>query len=245
MAWTSTKRMVGWGTAVLVALVVATVFGLRHKIAHQMALADGRRAITHHLAAPVDMTARYTTPASYFDKITQFPAWKTVPRGFQTFDHVPLQIGGMICLWGGGNAKMGLIFPEQITGIEVNQKFETLYVYHGAFFASPDKTPVCAVVFHYEDGSSVTNQLLYGSDMLDWTVNRSGKIIGPTGPRSKLAWVGGTFTPGEKRPLRHCLTAVENPQPALEVTTLDLVSCKNHTAACIMALTTGRSGLMK
>jgi hypothetical protein len=87
--------------------------------------------------------------------------------------------------------------------------------------------------------------VLYGSDILDWTVNRSGKLIVPTGPHSKLAWVGGTFTPGENRPLRFCLTAVENPQPALEVTSIDLVSCKNYTAACIMALTTGRSGLMK
>jgi hypothetical protein len=118
MAWTNNKRTVLWGTAVLVALVAATVFGLRHKIAHQMALTGGRRAIANHIAALVDMTASYTTPASYFDKITQFPAWKTVPRGFQTFDHVPLQIGGMICLWGGGNAKMGLIFPNRFRALK-------------------------------------------------------------------------------------------------------------------------------
>ena len=202
--------------------------------------------IANHVATPVDLIANYTTPVSYFDQITSFPAWKTVPRGFQTFAHVPLQIEGMICLWGAGNAnQLKIIFPEEILGIEVKHKFETLYVYHGAFFTSPNKTPVCEIVFRYEDGSSVTNQLLYGDDVLDWVANARGSIIGPRGPHSKLAWVGGSFSPKKKQPLRLCLTAIANPQPSIEVTTIDLYSCKNKTAACIMAMTTGRSGLLK
>jgi hypothetical protein len=127
----------------------------------------------------------------------------------------------------------------------VNQKFETLYVCHGSFFESPDKTPVCGVVLHYEDGSSATNQLLYGADVLDWIDNHAKVPAAPTGPNSKLAWVGGVFSPQKNQPLRLCLTAVENPQPALEVTSVDLFSCKSKTAPFIMALTTGRSGLMK
>jgi hypothetical protein len=209
-------------------------------------LAKGKRMIANHVAAPVDLTARYTTPVSWFDHITNFPAWKTVPRGFQVFANVPLQIDGMICLWGEGNAtKLHIVFPEQILGIEVGQKFETLYVYHGAFFPSPDGTPVCEVVLRYEDGSSVTNQMRYGNDVLDWLPNTNQPVIGPTGPNSTLAWVGGTFTPNKHRPLRLCLTAIANPQPSLEVKTIDLYSCKSRTAPCIMAMTTGRSGLLK
>jgi len=230
---------------VLLVFVLATAIVFRHKIASHLAFAGGKRAIASHKALPVDMTANYTTPASYFDKITKFPAWKTVPLGFQVFDNVPLQIGGMICLWGSGNAKIGLVFPEQILGIAVNQKFETLYVYHGSFFESPANTPVCEVVFRYEDGSSATNQLLYGADILDWIDNHAKVPAAPTGPNSKLAWVGGDFAPGKNRPLRFCLTAIRNPQPSLEVTSIDLISCKSKTAACIMAMTTGQSGLMK
>lgn len=82
-------------------------------------------------------------------------------NGFQVFDGVPLEIEGMICLWSEGNAtKLHINFPEARLGIPLNQKFETLYVCHGSFFKSPDGTPVCSVVFRYEDGSSVTNQLL-------------------------------------------------------------------------------------
>jgi hypothetical protein len=133
---------------------------------------------------PLDLTTNYTTPASYFDQITQFPAWQTVPRGHQVFDGVPLNIGGMMCLWGEGNAtKLHIIFPESITGIVVKQKFEALYVYHGSFFQSPAGTPVCAVVFRYEDGSSATNLMLYGKDIIDWVANNDGQPV--IGPRAK------------------------------------------------------------
>jgi hypothetical protein len=201
--------------------------------------------VARHQAAPLDLATNYTTPVSYFDQITQFPAWKTVPRGHQVFNGVPLDIEGMICLWGEGNAtKLHIVFPEERLGIVMGQKCETLYVYHGSFFTSPDGTPVCEVVFRYADGSSATNQMLYGEDVVDWVANSGGPVIGPSSKRSKLAWVGGSFSTTENRPLRLCLTAIENPRPSLEVKTIDLYSCKSRTAACIMAMTPGKSGLM-
>jgi len=206
----------------------------------------GKDLIARHEAVPLNLTTNYTTPVSYFDQITQFPAWKTVPRGPQVFAGVPLDIEGMICLWGEGNAtKLKIVFPEARLGIPLYQKFDTLYVYHGAFFKSPNGTPVCAVVFRYEDGSSVTNLLRYGEDIIDWVANSGQPVIGPTGPHSKLAWVGGSFSTTQKKPLRLCLTAIENPQPALAVQTVDLYSCKSWTAPCIMAMTPGKAGLLK
>jgi hypothetical protein len=199
-------------------------------------------------ASPVDLTANYTTTASQFDQITDFPAWKSVPRGTQAFDQVPLKIDGMFCLWGQGCAqrKPPVVFPEATTGIGINRKFETLYVYHGSFYSSPAGTPVCEVVFHYEDGSTMTNQMLYGNDFLDWRVNISGgTLISPTSSNSRLAWVGGSFSPDKIQPLCFCLTAIENPRPQLLVVSVDFYSLKSRTAAVIMALTTGRSGLMQ
>jgi hypothetical protein len=245
MPWTTTKKAIVVGAMVLLALSAATLAFFRLNVPYRLALAGGRRTIANHIAEPRDLTAYYSTPASFFDKITAFPAWKAVPRGFQVFANVPLQIDGMICLWGGGNAKMGLVFPEKITGIEMKRKFETLYIYHAAFFSSPNRTPVYEVVFRYEDGSSATNQILYGSDVLDWYANRGNNVIGPTGPNSKLAWHGAYSAPGKTQPLRFCLTAVNNPQPAVEVTSIDLFSCKSKTAGCIHAFTTGRSGLLR
>jgi hypothetical protein len=245
MPWTKTKWAVVSGTIALLVLAVVTIYFSRHKIAADLVVYRGERAIAKNVVTPVDLTASYTTPASYFPKITSFPAWGTVPTGFQVFDNVPLQIDGMMCLWGEANAKqLKIIFPEQILGIQVNQKFETLYVYHGAFFTSPDKTPIYEVVFRYADDSSVTNQVLYGADILDWGANTGRRMVRPSSPNSKLAWVGGTFTRGAKQPVCFCLTAINNPQPSVEVTSIDLYSCKNYSAGCILAMTAGRSGQM-
>jgi hypothetical protein len=245
MTRTKTKAMAITGLSLLLAAGVTAVILGRHRLHDWLTLAAGRHTIASHQAAPVDLQdaiRQFGTPASHFDKITAFPAWQTVPRGFQVFDQVPLQIDGMICLWGESNAKkLHIVFPEAATGIAINQKFQTLYVYHGAFFTSRPGTPVCDVVFHYEDGSSLTNQLLYGVDILDWTAKA---MTGPTGDHSKLAWVGGSFSPKHKSPLRFCLTALNNPQPDLAITTIDLVSDKSNTAACILAMTAGRAGLM-
>jgi hypothetical protein len=140
-----------------------------------------------------------------------------------------------------------LDFPEEITGIPVNQKFDTLYVYHATFYSAPSGTPVYELVFRYEDGSSATNQLLYGDDVLDFNSGVKGNrpVKGPTSPHSRLAWVGGSFTENGKQPLRFCLTAIKNPQADLEVTSIDLYSCKSRAAAVILAMTTGPSNLMK
>ena len=103
------------------------------------------------------------------------------------------------------------------------------------------------MVFRYEDGSSATNQLLYGDDSLDWIANtKPGQTFrGPKGSNSKLAWLGEAFTPDKNRRLCFCLTAIKNPQPWLEVTSMDLYSCKSKSAACIMAMTAGRAGLLR
>jgi len=71
------------------------------------------------------------------------------------------------------------------------------------------------------------------------------KPDGPTGSNSKLAWVGGSYSPKQKEPLHFCLTAIGNPQPSLEVESIDLYSCKNPTATGILAMTGGQSGVMK
>ena len=240
MAWTKAK------TAVVAVAAVIVVTGTTTIVVKTAPVRSGKRTIAHHIATPVNLTAHYFAPASGFNTIAGEPGFKTVPRGFKVFDHVPLQIDGMICLWGQASMQnLGIDFPAEVLGIDVQQKFETLYVYHCGFFDSPGRLPVCEVVFRYKDGSSATNQLLFGSDIINWVANRGKTVIGPASPNSKLAWVGGSYSPGEKQPLRFCLTAIKNPQPALEITFIDLYSCKSRTVACIMAMTTGRSGLMQ
>ena len=69
--------------------------------------------------------------------------------------------------------------------------------------------------------------------------------FGPTGPNSRLAWHGEYSAGGKQQPLYFCLTALKNPKPFLEVTSIDLYSRKCNSTACIMAMTAGQSGLMR
>jgi hypothetical protein len=242
MTWTNPKKAGVFGTVVLLVLAATTVIVFRHKIASQIARAGGRRAIANHAAVPLDLNDIYDGSASTFHKS---PVWEDTPIGFQVFHHVPLQIDGYQLLWGEGNAESGGVFPEQVLGIVVNRKFETLYVYHCTFYGSPNNTPVYNLVFRYEDDYSVTNTIRYGVDTLDFNTPGSIKNAAPTGANSKAAWEGGSFTPDGKRPLLFCLTAIENPKPFLTVKSIDLFSCKNRSAGVILAMTTGKSGLMK
>ena len=73
----------------------------------------------------------------------------------------------------------------------MNQKFETLYVYHCTFYGSPNNTPVYNLVFRYEDGYSVTNTIRYGVDTLDFNTPGSIKNAHPTGPIPRRpGWAG-------------------------------------------------------
>jgi RNA polymerase sigma factor (sigma-70 family) len=246
MAWAKAKTAIVAGVGVLLVTGVTTGIVFRHSIQHRLEVAGGKSAIAHHTAAPIDLTAaiaKYGTPASQFDRLTEFPAWLTMPHGFQVFDHVPFQIDGAFSLWGEGNAKMRIVFPERVPEIAVNLKFEMLYVLHCAFFDAAAKTPVYEIVFHYDNGLAVTNQMLFGDDLLDWHANMWGGR--PTGPNSKLAWVGGAVSRNDPTPLRLCLTAITNPMPDVNVTTIDVQSCKHISAGTVLAMTAGRSGLMR
>jgi len=241
---TRTKKLIIWGTVVLVlGLVSLTLFLERQNIADHMMIASAERAVAKHIAIPVDLTGHYTSQASALENSSGY--WGEIPWEFQVFHHVPLQLDGMLCLWGAGNAKSGAVYPEQNLGIAVDQKFETLYVYHCTFYNSPKGTPVYDLVFRYEDGDSATNTMRYGIDTMDFNTPGGNNIKGPTGRNTKVAWVGSSFTQDGKHPLLFSLTAVANPRPSAKVTSIDLFSSKNQSAGIIFGMTAGPSTLMK
>lgn len=195
-------------------------------------------------AAPVDLADYCRFKAASFDSTPAYP-WAGAPRGSQTFAHVPLEISGAIFLWGERNASRGMTYPEEVTGIPIGREFETLYVCHAAFFEADAGTPMCEVRFQYDDGTSASDEIVCGDDARDWFVNNPDEPLGPSDSRSTLAWDGEGKMGDRMQAIRFCLTAVPNPHPDRVVTTIDLVSSKTQTAACILAITTGAAGLMQ
>ena len=191
-------------------------------------------------ADPLDLKEYCRFKADAFASVKQYP-WPSVPHGSQTYVGIPLKISGALILWGERNPNN----PEHVKDISVRRKFETLYVYNGAFFEGKKGLPVCEIVMHYSDGTSASDKILCGDDTRDWYADRKVLPMGPTGPRATLAWDVDAKHGGGTQTIRFCMTAIENPHPLKEVTTIDLVSPKTQTAACILAMTTGKSGLMK
>jgi len=228
-------------TVLLLAAGAAVLWMRRAEIAHHFTIARAERMVDKGIVMIPDLTGRFAIPADNFDHMTSSPQWSAVPRDFQVFHHVPFQIDGMLCLWGASNAKNGYTLPEQALDVGINGKFEALYIYHATFYPSSPGTPVYEVVFRYEDGSSATNQIIYGDDVFDWF----GGSAMPASARSRVAWRGEYAASGKTQKLSFYLTALPNPNPDTPVTSVDLYSSKNDSSACIGALTAGPAGLAR
>ena len=153
----------------------------------------------------------------------------------------------MICLWGGANAKAKIVFPKAIDDIAVNRKFETLYVYHAAFFQSPEGSPVYRLTMHYADDTVRESTICYGVHMLDWFQVPNQTVNTLSDPKSQIVWRGDVPNRVPDRPLklRFSITSIPNPKPSLEVKSISMASAAGNSAGCILALTTGPADLLK
>ena len=229
------------GVAALLLAAGATALWMsRHEIEQHFIIAKAQSLVDKGVVIIPDLTGRLAIPADNFDQMNGSPQWSAVPRDFQVFHHVPFQIDGMLCLWGASNAKNGYTLPEQALNVGITGTFNTLYIYHATFYPSPPGTPVYEVVFRYQDGSSATNEIVYGDDVFDWFGDGM-----PANSRSRVAWRGQYTGTGKTQKLSFYMTALPNPNPATPVTAVDLYSSKKDSSACIGALTAGPAGLAR
>lgn len=192
----------------------------------------------------LDLSKYLVLKPDSFEKIKQYP-WAVTPRGRQTFAGVPLEIQGATILWGQRNADRGQNYPEKITDIPCQQKFETLYILHCVFFEAAKGQPSFNIVLNYEGGKTESDEILCGDDSKDWWINDPNEALGPSAKRSTLAWTGTGKANDRDQDVRFCLTAIDNKHPDRLVTTIDLVSSKKQAAGVILAITLGKAGLLK
>jgi hypothetical protein len=193
---------------------------------------------------PLDLSKTLGMKAENFAKSKAHP-WPAVPRGEQTFAGIPVKIQGATMTFGQRNADNGLKYPEKVTGIPCGQKFESLYIVHAAFYPGESGEPAFQVVLDYPGDEKQTDAILCGEDTLDWYVKEGEETLGPSAKRSTLAWTGTGKSGQRDQAVRFCITEIKNKYPDRIVETIDLVSATNQTAGCILAITLGKSGLLK
>lgn len=249
---TSRGRLTRTGTIFIIATVVANFAGLTPRASAQAETPKDRETKAKALdgaaakGEPVtlDLTKCLVLKPEQFEKIKQFP-WAVTPIGKHTFAGVPLEIQGATILWGQRNADRGQNYPETVTDIPVQKKFETLYILHCVFFEAAKGEPSFDIVINYEGGKMQSDTILCGEDSKDWWVNDPNEELGPSGKRSTLGWTGTGKASDRDQDVRFCLTAVDNKHPERLVTTLDLVSSKKQAAGVIFAITLGKAGMLK
>lgn len=210
------------------------------------AKAAAARAAAAAKGEPValDLTKYLVIKPAQFKKFKRYP-WAVTPLGKQTFAGVPLEIQGATILWGKRNADNGQIYPKTHTGIPVGHKFETLYILHSVFFEAAAGEPSFYTVINFAGGKKQSDEICCGEDSKDWWVNDPNEKLGPSNKRSTLAWKGTGKANGRDQDVRFCLTAIDNLQPDSVVTTIDLVSSEKQSAGVILAITLGKSGMLK
>ncbi len=195
-------------------------------------------------AAPLDLSKHLRMKAENFEKSKGHP-WPVVPRGAQTLAGIPVNIQGAIMTFGQRNADNGLKYPETVTGIPCGKKFESLYIVHAAFYAGESGEPAFEVLLNYPGDEKQTEAILCGEDTRDWYIQEGEETLGPSAKRSTLAWTGTGKSGQRDQAVRFCITEIDNKYKDRVVETIDLLSTKNQTAGCVIAISIGKAGLLK
>jgi hypothetical protein len=170
-----------------------------------------------------------------------------LPAGTHVYGGVPFDVEGRIQLMGQGLQQWKQVFPVSVKDIKIGRKCGRIYLFHGenCNMVGQVKGQVARLVLHYADGSERQIFINSGEHLLDWwgAIYKTGAINGRrflTSTDSELAWVG--TNPWIKRyqpdmSLRLYKSTLANPQPDLELETIDYVSAMSYAAPFMVGLT--------
>jgi hypothetical protein len=164
-------------------------------------------------------------------------SWAQVPRGETNFDGVPFLMFGKIDLTGLGRARDGEFQPARVGDIPVGHRAARVHLIHGASYDAPDDTPIASVLLRYENGETRHLFIRYGVHARNWYVEANEVVAELSDPRSLVVWNGNTRPDGAGRPTRLFKTTFDNPLPALEVRSIDLLSLFARANSVILAIT--------
>jgi outer membrane lipoprotein-sorting protein len=165
------------------------------------------------------------TPNYFNNSLEELPPG-LLQLGGQVFD-----VRGIVQLSGSELKKVGGQFPQQITGIKINQTCRQLHFLQAAGWRSTDGTTIGTYRLHYADGQVQDIPIVYGADVRDWNMDSdpSGKLT-----RSTVAWSGFNSA---RVVVRLYKTTWVNPLPETEIVSLDYVSAMTPSAPFLLAVT--------
>ncbi len=178
------------------------------------------------------------------------------PGRFEDNDLAALKQGkqGFPIHWGGGtpvdpmfNIGPGLILlankqlkgklPEMVEGIKVGTKFNRLRVLHATVGSVADGTVIAKYVVRYEDKTTETVEVVYGTHLRDWW-HKDGDKEPTRANGANVTWKGSNKAAKAKgNTLWLFLMDWKNPHPDKKVVSIDLVSTLTESAPFVLAIT--------
>jgi hypothetical protein len=165
------------------------------------------------------------TPNYINNSLEELPAG-LLQLGGQVFD-----VRGIVQLAGSELQKVGGQFPQQITGIKINQTCRQLHFLQAAGWRSPDGATIGRYRLHYADGQEQVIPIVYGADVRDWNTDNDPTV---KLAHSSVAWSGFNSA---KVVVRLFKTTWVNPLPETEIVSLDYVSTMAAAAPFLLAVT--------
>ena len=164
-------------------------------------------------------------------------SWAQVPRGETNFDGVPFLMFGKIDLTGLGRARDGEFQPARVGEIPVGRRAARVHLMHGASYDCPDETPIASVLLRYENGETRGLFIRYGVHVRNWYVEANEATPDLSDARSLEVWNGNSRPDGAGTPTRLFKTTFDNPLPAREIQSIDLLSLFARANSVILAIT--------
>ncbi len=154
-----------------------------------------------------------------------------MPFGVGQFGGVDFDVRGVIQLSGQMIKKAGGDFPERVSGIKAGQKCKHLHFLHAANWAHKyyveSGIEIGSFVVHYANGAERRIPIVNGEDVGDWLSSQKDL------KRATVAWSGHN----KMEPVQVYKSTWDNPQPEVEITSLDYISKMTAGSPFLIAIT--------
>ena len=163
------------------------------------------------------------------DDLVFAPDLSTLADARQTLAGVDFDVRGFIEVSSAVLKRSEPSYRESVEGIPIHQRGRRLHFLHAAVMPEADGTQIGSYVVHYADGQQQEILIVYGQDVVAWDLDPPRTNSPPV-----VAWKGRN---------RVCVcvqlfkTTWDNPQPDVEIETLDFTSKMAQAAPFLVAIT--------
>ena len=177
----------------------------------------------------IQPSSAYTTRARNFGDL---------PLGVQRFVGIDFDVRGIIQLRGKSLGFNPTAYPAEVKGIPVASKCPRLHFLHGTGWRVPDGILIGHYVVQYADGATQEIPIRYGMELRDWDFFTDER---EQTPGAVVAWTGtNDYCKGEdNQRIRLFKSTWENPQPEVEIRTIDFYSTYSNCYPFLIAITAG------